>query len=360
MRILIVGAGPIGCYLARLLRLRNKSAKVTVIEEHPSSGLPLHCSGLVGGSIFKEARLGLPREAVINHIDEAQFFLNGDSFHIRKKQVAFVLDRKKFDQELSRGLAVNYNTRFVGLEKENGHYLALSEKEAMPADVIIGADGSNSSLRKIINPENNIKSYCGAQMRVKTKGLKAHTVRVYLRKPFFAWVIPESGTVARVGLIGQNPHHELNAFLQEINLEGEVLENFGGFLPLGLCRTQKDNIALVGDAACQVKPLTHGGIYYGIRCAEILAGCLQHNRLADYEAYWQGQFGREIEIGLKMKRLYQDLDEESFKKFFKLLKVNRLLIERFANFDRHADIILKLLRLGKVQRLLGKLLLRLI
>lgn len=360
MRILIVGAGPIGCYLARLLKSGNKSLRVIVIEEHPSCGQPLHCSGLVGGAVFKKALLGLPRDAVINQIDEAKFFLNGESFKIRKKKVAFVLDRVKFDRQLSQGLEIKYNTRFVGIENDKRGYLALTEKEEIPADIIVGADGGNSAVRKIISSEDNIRFYSGAQLRIKTSGLKERGISVYIKKPFFGWVIPESGEVARIGVIGSNPHHELAQFLEESGLRGDIIEKFGGFLPLGHCRTQKDNIALVGDAACQVKPMTHGGIYYGIRCAEILAKCIIEGRLADYEKTWLLKFGREIETGMKVKRLYEEMDEGSLKKLFKLLMANRMVIERFADFDQHADILVRLLSLGKVQRLLGKLLVQLI
>lgn len=360
MRVLIVGAGPVGCYLAQLLRAKNRAFKLTVIEEHPCSGLPLHCAGLVGGSIFKEASLKLPESAIINHIDEAQFILDGESFQVHKKKVALVLDRKRFDAELSRQVDVIYNARFLGVEKENGEYLALTEKGEIPADIIIGADGGNSSVRKLINTDKTIKFYYGAQVRLAVSGVKEHTVKVYLKKPFFAWLIPESSGVVRVGVIGRNPHYELTEFLKEIRLEGEILEKFGGFMPLGLCQTQKDNIALVGDAACQVKPLSHGGIYYGLRCAELLANCITRGRLCDYEKQWMSKFGREIEIGLKAKRLYEELDEESLKTIFKLLKNNRSIIEQFVNFDWHSEIISKLLSLGRAQRLLGRLLLKLI
>ena len=186
--------------------------------------------------------------------------------------------------------------------------MALTEKGEMPADIIIGADGANSTVRKIINPDATIKFYSGAQVRLKASGIKEHAIKVYIKKPFFAWIIPESSQVVRVGVIGSNPHHELTVFLKEVCLEGEPIEKFGGVLPLGSCCTQKDNIALVGDSACQVKPLSHGGIYYGLLCAEILADCITRGRLAEYEKHWLGKFGREIEVGLKMKRLYEELE----------------------------------------------------
>ncbi len=360
MKILIVGAGPIGCYLAHLLNQKNKNFDVTVIEEHACAGQPVHCAGLVSQSLFSKARFRLPQDAVVNNIDGAQIYLDRDSFQVKKKNVAFVLDRRMFDYLLSQNLNVVYNSRFLGVERAKNRYMVLTERGDITTDIIIGADGANSSVRKIIDDEANVKYYAGAQARVKTNDFKKHFVSVYMKKPFFAWAIPESDEVVRIGLIAKNPYSELLKLLKEICVNGQVLEKTGGILPLGHCRTQKDNIFLVGDAACQIKPLTHGGIFYGMRCAEILCDCIANSRLYLYEKHWRAKFDKDIEVGLKMKRLYEELDDESLQKLFKLLKANRVILEKFADFDSHSDTILRLVRLEGVQKILGKLLLRLI
>lgn len=360
MKILIVGAGPIGCYLAHLLTQKNKNFDITVIEEHACSGQPVHCSGLVSQSLFSKARFKLPQDAIVNSIDGAQIHLDGDSFQIKKKAVAFVLERRMFDYLLSQNINVVYDSRFLGIEKGKNQYIVLTEKGDFSADIVIGADGANSNVRKVIDSEENVKYYTGAQARVKTENFKRHLVGVYLKRPFFAWAIPESDDIVRVGLIAKNPYSQLLKLLKELKIEGQVLEKFGGILPLGTCLTAKDNIALVGDAACQVKPLTHGGLYFGMRCAEILCDCIVNNRLNLYEKRWRSKFGSEIEFGLKIKRLYEELDDENLSKVFKLLKNNRGILERFADFDGHSDIILRLVKMDGAQKILGRLLLKLI
>ncbi|MCM8795276.1 MAG: NAD(P)/FAD-dependent oxidoreductase [Candidatus Omnitrophica bacterium] len=359
-KILIVGAGPVGCYLAHLLKRQAPFLKVSLIEEHPSSGEPLHCAGLVSRSVFDEAQIKFSEDSIINWIDSAQIYLNGDTFQIMKKEVAIVLDRKKFDHNLSKNLDINYSTRFFSIKKDKNGYIAITDKGDIYADIIIGADGANSLLRKTINFQDNVQYYSAAQVRLETDNIKRHQVKVYLKKPFFAWVIPETENICRIGIIGNNPYQSLIEFLKEINLQGRILEKFGGILPLGFCQTQKDNLALVGDAACQVKPLTHGGIYYGMRCAEVLCDCIVRGEIHNYESIWRSKFGKEIEMGLKVKRLYEDLDEGGLYNIFKFLKKNKNILEKFGSFDRHSAIILKLIHMRKFQQLLGTLLLRLI
>ena len=49
--IVIIGAGPVGCYAAYLLAKKGK--KVAVFEEHKKIGRPVHCTGIVTSSFGK-------------------------------------------------------------------------------------------------------------------------------------------------------------------------------------------------------------------------------------------------------------------------------------------------------------------
>jgi flavin-dependent dehydrogenase len=112
----------------------------------------------------------------------------------------------------------------------------------------------------------------------------------------------------------------------------------------------------VGDAACQVKPLTQGGIYYGMRCAEILADCIARNSLVNYERECRDRFGKEMEIGLKARQVYRDLGPEETKKLFAILKDNVGLIEKFGDFENHSKILSLIIKDARLQVLLGKVL----
>ncbi|HTZ11191.1 MAG TPA: NAD(P)/FAD-dependent oxidoreductase, partial [Candidatus Margulisiibacteriota bacterium] len=220
-------------------------------------------------------------------------------------------------------------------------------------DIVIGADGANSALRRIAGFREDIKYLKGVQFRMKYSKCHENFVQVYLKNPFFAWIIPENAHIVRVGIISDNPYHDLSNFLKERNIEGEIIEKFAGVLPLGKCSSQMGRLVLVGDAACQIKPLTHGGIYYGMRCAEILAECIVTNRLSEYERKWQSRFSREIAVGLKIKKLYSELGEDNLRKLFTLLKKNKAVLEDLGDFENHSKVIYALVRSTGLRSFLG-------
>jgi len=359
MKIVIVGAGPIGCYAAQLLNKIMPGADVVNIEEHSQVGKPVHCAGLVSKRIFEESRIPLDTGSIINSIDGARFSFNSDSFLIHRKNVAVVVNRSKFDSNLSKGLKVILNTKYVGVENNSKGYIVETDKGEYYADIVIGADGANSLLRSVTAGRENINYFRGVQFRIKAK-CKKNIVNVYIKSPFFAWGIPEDDNVMRVGIISDNPYHDLLDLLKEEGIKGEVLEKFAGVVPLGRCQTQKEGIFLVGDAACQVKPLTHGGLYYGMRCAEILVDCITQNRPEDYQKRWQEKFGREINIGLKIRQIYTKLSQDNIEKLFTIFKENVDTIEKFGDFESHSRVISEIIKKPKLQILLGRVLFTLI
>ncbi len=359
MKVLIVGAGPIGCYLARILNARKDKFEVLVIEEHGQIGKPVHCAGLVSRDVFDQAKLKLDTATILNRIDGARIFLKDDSFKIERKDVAVVIDREKFDYSLGLGLNVALNTRFVGLEKQGKGYLVETDKGEFYADVVVGADGANSTLRRVAGFGEDIKYLRGVQFRMKYENSGDNLVQVYLKKPFFAWVIPERKGIVRAGIISDNPYQDLTNFLKAYRIEGEILEKFAGAVPLGRCCVHKDRLMLVGDAACQVKPISHGGIYYGMRCAEILAECILSNRINDYERRWQNKFSGEIDIGLKIRKLYSGLSDKNLAGVFLLFKKNKLLLEEMGDFENHSKVIYALLKDSRFRKLAGDIFLNL-
>jgi len=354
-RIVIIGAGPVGCYAAQLLKLRGFNPKL--IEEHSQIGRPVHCTGLIGSQLFKEKRFfDIPRQPIINTIDGGVIHYNGENFILRRKSVAFVVDRERFDKSLSRGLDINFEHKFVGIEKSGKGYIVGTDHGELYADIVIGADGGSSSLRKIMRQDAGIRYSKGLQLRMKVKSNNDHFVEVFLKKSSFFWLVPEEKGIARVGTISNNPHKDIQDFLKCYGIKGEIIDKFGGIVSVGICQNTVDgNIALVGGAACQLKPLTYGGVYFGLKAAEILADCIANDSLKEYDARWKKEFLNEIKIGLKAGELYNRLDEKEIETVFSLLKKQKSFIEKEGDFEKHSRVLLGIIRNPKVYPQLGVL-----
>jgi len=357
MKIVIVGAGPIGCYAAQLLKKYGFNARI--IEEHKEVGKPIRCAGLVGRQVFEKILLPLSKSSIINRIDGASFFYGNDNFQIEREGVAYVIDRERFDKNLSEGLDVECGKKIVEIKEERtGYILKTNDNDEIYADLVIGADGANSRVRKFLNSIDDnqvndkksgyIKSYIGVQYRIKVEEnlFCSKFTQVHLKEgiPFFVWVIPEGNNIIRVGLVSEDAHDDLIRFLRELKIEGEIIGKLIGMIPVGLTKNYYKNIALVGDAAVQVKPLTGGGIYYGLKSAELLVKCIRDNRLDEYDRRVKKKFGREIKFGLKARKLYEEINEKELRNIFMMFKKNAGIIERTANFENHSAIFIEFLK----------------
>lgn len=354
MKVIIVGAGPIGSYTARLLQ--KKGIEPQLIEEHKEIGRPVHCAGVVGSGVFKKSLINLPLDSISLELDGAEFFYGGESFIIRRKAVAYVIDRAIFDKTLGAGLDVKYETKFLGLEKVKNGYIIETDKGDFRADIVIGADGAVSKVREAADLEGKVSYFRGAQLRIATKKDNKNFVKVYMKKPFFSWIVPEDNGKVKAGIISKNPFSDLKRFLQEAKLEGEIIDKFGGIIPFGMCQIVNDNVVLVGDAACQVKPLTHGGIFYGMRGAEILVDCLMRGELSEYDKLWRKRFGNEIRAGLYIKKMYQNLDEKDLSIIFEILKMSIKKIEKVGDFESHLSTLIAIIKDKAIQNRLGSVL----
>lgn len=354
MKIIIVGAGPVGCYAAQLLK--KSGINPLLIEEHKEIGRPVHCAGVVGSEVFKNSAVPLPVESIKSRIDGAEIFYGKENFTLNRKEVAYVIDRETFDKALGKGLDVRYETKFLGFEKTKNGCVVETDKGDFKADIIIGADGAVSRVREAAGLNGAIRYFSGVQFRIATKTERGNFVKVYIKKPFFSWIVPEDNGLVRAGIISNNPFSDLKKFLEEVKLDGKIVDKFGGIIPVGMCQTVRGKVALIGDAACQVKPLTHGGLFYGMRGAEILVECITKRKLPEYDKLWKKRYGSEIRLALYFKNMYEKLAEKDLSVIFKILQFSAKKIEKTANFENHSSIIIQIIKDKDIQNKLGSVL----
>ena len=95
--VAIIGAGPAGLQTA--MKIKELGFDATVFEEHEIVGEPAHCSGLISRKGVEDLGINLS-DSLQNEIRGAKIFSPcGNKLEIKMhKTVAYVVDRKKFDQ----------------------------------------------------------------------------------------------------------------------------------------------------------------------------------------------------------------------------------------------------------------------
>jgi digeranylgeranylglycerophospholipid reductase len=342
-KIVIVGAGPVGCYLGRLLM--DKGFDPMIIEEHEELGRPVHCAGLIGDKVITEMRIPFPTECILNDIDGAVIMLGDEELSIGRKKVAHVIDREKFDKTMGTGLDILFGTRYVGVEQGKGKQVVETDRGSLPADIVIGADGANSLVRKTVIGGKPLSFLKGAQLRIKRAPEKMKEVKVFVKKPYFYWIIPESRFTIRVGVISKNPYQDLLSFVEEKRLEGDILEKYAGLvLKSNAFPISRGRVFLVGDAAAQTKPLTYGGVYMGMRAAEILADTICDGRPEEYPSIWSRRFGKEVELASFARSIFEKLGQRETRTLYAFIAENADLVEGLGDFDRHSDLLMEFVK----------------
>ncbi|MBU4502123.1 MAG: NAD(P)/FAD-dependent oxidoreductase [Nanoarchaeota archaeon] len=356
--ISIIGGGPVGSYLASLLAPKRQ---VAVFEEHDAVGLPVQCTGITTQALAKV--LNIRRQFLVNKVTASKIFApNGKHIHVKLKNPNFIIDRTKFDRYVAekaqeKGVKYYLGHKYKNCTRKNGKFELHFQDKHKPfqTDILVGADGPFSPVAKTTGLWKNRKMAVGVQARMSVDA-DPQTVEFYVGKGYFAWVVPESDKVGRVGTISYaKPNDVFKSFLKRRRLERcKIREYQSGVVPLHdpKIKTQGKNVYLVGDAATQVKATTFGGIVQGMMAAEELSKAILHNR--NYEKLWKKRIGRDLRVGLMMRKKMDKFTDKKYNKLVNLFtqeRVRKVLEKR----DRDYPTKLMLELLVKEPRILGLL-----
>jgi digeranylgeranylglycerophospholipid reductase len=328
--ISIVGSGTIGSYAAYLLAKQGEDVKL--FEEHEKVGIPCHCTGIV--TSYLQDMIKLPKKLVVNKLKHVKVVApNGKSIVLGSKDI--VLDRIGFDvflaeKAVKEGAEVVYGHRFEEIKNNDLIFKNKDEIKKIKTDIIVGADGPDSRIRKYVY-DRPISKWIGVQTVQKAEYEK-DTFEVYfgndLCPEFFAWVVPESEDSAIVGLAAKKtPNIFFERFMKMRfgeNYKQGITSWRGGMIPEydSKINTQKDNIYLVGDAATHVKATTGGGIIPGMKAAEALADSIKNKK--DYDSEWRKRTGKDLWLHLKMRQTLNKFSDKDYNYLIKLMDQERI------------------------------------
>lgn len=324
--VLIVGGGPAGSSAASAAV--KAGAKVLLIEKKKIIGEPVQCAEFVPKLLLHKS--GINHRSIVQEIKGMKIYLpSGESF--LSNSPGFMLNRSLFDKELvghaeDNGTDILTETKCISKKKEKVIIKKNGRQENVVAQVIIGADGPQSTVGRWIQSRNH-DFVLGRQYQVPLKASHEFT-EIYFDSDFFggyAWLFPK-GNVANVGVgirdnrrpgISRSLEGLLKEFLKRLALEGKIenrpLSVTGGLIPVGgPLSTVKENILLVGDAAGQTHPITGGGIPQAVICGEIAgrvaALAIQEKNndvLTEYEEEWKSIFGEELKRAQARRQLLE-------------------------------------------------------
>jgi geranylgeranyl reductase family protein len=264
--------------------------------------------------------------------------------------------RKKFDFELVK-YARDAGTIFqegtpvssVQISDDNARVI-LNQGTEIDSEIIVGADGVHSIVAKNTGlcKMGTKRGVCILQeFQVDEKIMDDYfkkTRHCYIHSRFknvagYGWVFPKKEHL-NIGFgviqVNKNPEEKLNlldcyhdyiAHLKEKDLIPQHLKEVpvkGGALPTRpLEKTYGNRLLLAGDAGGFINPLSGEGLYYamtsGKLAAETITEALEKNStteefLSKYQTMWQKDFGKDIDLILKVvKRGSMEYAERVFK-----------------------------------------------
>jgi len=294
--IAIIGGGPAGATLARLLDSR---LRVIFIDgkTNEESSFRKTCGGLLSPDAqkaFAEFDLTLPKEVLVDPQIFSVRTIDLPKRMERHYQRFYVnLDRHKFDLWLE-SLIPSCVERFVGkclkIEKKEDKFLAYcrgnnGEETAFSCRFIVGADGAGSVVRRFLYPKKKIRRYMAIQQWFREEN----------PNPFYSCIFDPktsdccSWTISKDSYFIYGGAFMIEHCREQFELQKQRLSDYGFRFgeplkteacqvlrpksPLDIC-SGRSGAFLVGEAAGLISPSSLEGISFAVNSARKLAETL--------------------------------------------------------------------------------------
>lgn len=305
--IAIVGAGPAGSNLARLID--TKKYKVAVIDG--STNKEKVCGGLISPDaqdVLARYDISLPKDVLsspqlfsVRTIDLA----DGLTRYYRRNYIN--VDRAAFDNFL-RSLIPHsvdvIDARCESIaETDRGYELSLASGERLECSFLVGADGASSVVRRELYKDEKIQKYVAIQQWFDAGKINPNYSCIFdnATSTGCSWLFFKDGLMIFGGAFDKkNSREAFEAQKKKLVDLGAVSDGaFDEAKKTEACLVSRprlnkgifcgrDNAILVGEAAGFISPSSFEGISYALLSSEILAGVFNSTNncgvLARYKA----------------------------------------------------------------------------
>ena len=327
--IVIVGAGPAGSTLARLI---GNKYKVLLIDkrdlenENQKNNKIKCCGGLLAPDAQKmiaSLDLGIPKDILVNpQLFAVRAIDLTNNVERLYQRFYYNMDRNKFDRWLVSILPSEVDKKFNSVFKSfselpNGYeirYIYNGQEISAKTKVIIGADGALSMIRNAINKDSNVpEKYISIHEWFESTDYMPYFTAIFDEEisDFYSWVIPKDNYL----LVGaalrpkDNTRDKYNLLKTKLTQLGFIFNNKikteGAYIyrpkKISQLCAGKDGIALVGEAAGAISPSSAEGISYALKSSLYLAQSLEDGIDGFLDRY--NHKLRDIRLNLLIKNL---------------------------------------------------------
>jgi flavin-dependent dehydrogenase len=320
--IAIIGLGPAGATLARLL---DKKYKVIVIDRK-NSKTGKCCGGLLSPDaqkILAQFDICLPKDVLVDPQIFSVKTIDLDN-HIEKFYQRFYINmnRAKFDNFLISlipgSIEICNDTICTKIESENGAYfLSLKTKgveRIEESKIVIGADGANSIVRNTFYKNNKIHKYAAVQEWYEDNTNSRFYSCIFNKEitDSYSWTISKDNCFIIGGAFPiKNSNMRFELLKEKIKRSGiflgKLVKREGCFVYLnkGLAGTciGKKGAYLIGEAAGMISPSSLEGISYSMESAKIVAEIINRNGTTIGCKYFMKTLGIRIKILFKILKM---------------------------------------------------------
>ncbi|MCD6451786.1 MAG: NAD(P)/FAD-dependent oxidoreductase [Acidobacteria bacterium] len=316
MRIGIIGGGPAGAEAARLLA--KEGNEVLLFERKTSWEKP--CGGGITPKTFRLSPHLKSKELPGREIERITFIApSGRRATISLREPLFIVSRKAlFRFQLKRAEeegAKLIQDEIKNIEQKDKSWLLIG-KEGYEVDILIGADGIKSIVRRKLRGKFRPGELGFALVSFPYGDFPPEIIIRFLSSPpGYLWWFPRIGHASAgicTPLIGKGKGLEklLQKFLKEETPErgeekGKPISFLTPFLQKGnSSKLYGENWALIGDAAGLADPLTGEGIYPALLSAHLISRAIKEGNISAYGEYLREKLIPEIESAYRIRRFF--------------------------------------------------------